>query len=173
MNTRMVKSKFNNFRIILDSGFSSKIVMGIIALKLNPKKDYVMQWHTQSSNITNNHKVEVVLTLLAFSAKNVVMWEFHVDDSAKGRCSMILWRDLLTELGLHLKFSDHVIESDYGPFKGYITTMVDLVTYEFKYLNTGKITPEELFTNAYVEEACYSEHVRTDTKRLHLILDAK
>ena len=73
MNTRMVKSKFNNFRIILDSGFSSKIVMVIIALKLNPKKDYVMQWHTHSSNITNNHKVEVVLTLLAFSAKNVVM----------------------------------------------------------------------------------------------------
>ena len=51
--------------------------------------------------------------------------------------------------------------------------MVDLGTYIFKYLNTGKITPEESFTNAYVEEVYESEHVRTATKRLCVILDAK
>ena len=30
--------------------------------------------------------------------------------------------------------------------------MVDLGKYIFKYLNAEKITPEESFTNAYVEE---------------------
>ena len=30
--------------------------------------------------------------------------------------------------------------------------MVDLVTYEFKDLNTEKNTPGKLFTNAYAEE---------------------
>ena len=51
--------------------------------------------------------------------------------------------------------------------------MVDLDTYIFKDLNTGKITPEESFTNAYVEEVYESEHVRTATKRLRVILEAK
>ena len=51
--------------------------------------------------------------------------------------------------------------------------MVDLGTYKSKYLNTGKITPEESFMNVYAEEINKSEHVRTDTKRLPILLDAK
>ena len=42
--------------------------------------------------------------------------------------------------------------------------MVDLGMYEFKDLNTGKITPEELFTNTYVGEVYDSEHVSTTTE---------
>ena len=51
--------------------------------------------------------------------------------------------------------------------------MVYLGTYIFKDLNTGKIKPEEPFTNDYVEEVYESEHVHTTTKRLRVILDAK
>ena len=51
--------------------------------------------------------------------------------------------------------------------------MVDLGMYIFKYFNTGGIKPVELLNNAYVEELYESEHVRTDTKRLRVILDAK
>ena len=46
------------------------------------------------------------------------MWNFHVDDSAKGRYDIIVGEDLLTELGLNLIFSEHVIEADCGPFNG-------------------------------------------------------
>ena len=55
---------------------------------------------------------------------------------------MILGWYLLSELKLNLIFYDHVIEADDGKFKGSKTPMVDLGTYEFKNLNTGKITPE-------------------------------
>ena len=51
--------------------------------------------------------------------------------------------------------------------------MVDFVTFIFKYLNTGEITPEKLFTNSYVKEVYASEHVFTATKLLHVILYAK
>ena len=51
--------------------------------------------------------------------------------------------------------------------------MINLGTYIFKYLSTGKIIPEELFTNDYVEEVYESEYVRTATKLLRVILDAK
>ena len=39
--------------------------------------------------------------------------------------------------------------------KGSTTPMVDLDIYEFKYLNTGKTTPKEMFTNAYSKEVYY------------------
>ena len=55
---------------------------------------------------------------------------------------MILVWYLLKELELYFKFSDNVIESDGGTFKGSTTPMVDLVTYELKKLNKGEITPE-------------------------------
>ena len=69
-------------------------------------------------------------------------WNFHVDESSNGGYDMILGRDLLTELGLNLKFSECVIEGYYRPFKGSITPMVGLGTYTFRSLNIGKITPE-------------------------------
>ena len=86
---------------------------------------------------------------------------------------MILGWDLLTELGLNLKFSEHVIEVYYGHFNESTTPMVDLGTYIFKDLNTGKITPGELFTNDYPKEVHESDNIRTATKRLRVILDAK
>ena len=101
------------------------------------------------------------------------MWIWHVDDSAKGRYNLILGRYLLTESGLDLKLSEHVIKADDRPFKGSKIPMVDLGTYIFKYLNTEKITPDESFTNAYVKEFYESEHIRTATKLLRVLLDAK
>ena len=87
-----------------------------------------------------------------------------MDDSAKVRYYMVLGRDVFKELGLPLKFSDHVIEVDNGSFTGSTSPMVDLGTSEFKDLNTGEITPEESFTNSYIEEVYESEHVCTATK---------
>ena len=51
--------------------------------------------------------------------------------------------------------------------------MVDLGTYVFKYLNTGEITPQELFMNSYAEEIFESEKVHTSNKLLCVILDAE
>ena len=78
----------------------------------------------------------------ALSATNVMTWDCHVDESTKGGYNMILGRDILTELGLNLKFSEHVIEADYGNFNRSKTSMVDLGAYIFKDLNIGKFTPK-------------------------------
>ena len=42
--------------------------------------------------------------------------------------------------------------------------MVDLGTYIFKDSNTGKFTPEQFFTDAYVKEVYESDDVRTAKK---------
>ena len=88
------RSKFKNFRIPLDSGCVSTTIMGILVGKLHPKKYSVMQWHTQAGNITTNLKVVVDFTLPELSAMNVILWEFHVENSAKVRYNMILGRYL-------------------------------------------------------------------------------
>ena len=51
--------------------------------------------------------------------------------------------------------------------------MFDLDTYEFKYLNTGKVTPEGSCMNKNSEEIHESEQVHNSTKQLCVILDAK
>ena len=51
--------------------------------------------------------------------------------------------------------------------------MVDLGACTFKYLNTEKITPKESFADDHTKAVYESEHVRTATKRLRVILDAR
>ena len=75
MNTRKGKATFKNFRILLDSGCSYTIVIGRLVEKLHPDKYDVMQWNTQSGNITTNVKVKVYFTLPVLSSTNVVTWK--------------------------------------------------------------------------------------------------
>ena len=51
--------------------------------------------------------------------------------------------------------------------------IIYLGTNKFKYLNTGKIKPEESFMNARVEKLFELEHSHTSTKLLNKILYAK
>ena len=70
---------------------------------------------------------------------------------------MILGRYLITLLGLNFIFSYHAIEAGDGTFEGSTSPMVYLSKYEFKDLNTGKITPKHSFINAYIDELSYLE----------------
>ena len=78
MHIRKGKSKFIFFRILLESGFSSTIVMGMPVEKLPLKKDDPMQWHTQAGNITTNLKVKVYFTLPTLIATHFLTWRYHV-----------------------------------------------------------------------------------------------
>ena len=113
---------------------------GIIK-KLKIIEETVMQWHTQAGNITTNLKVKIDFNLPEFSLKKIVTCDFHVNDFFKSRYDMTLGRYILTALGLNLKLSEHISEADDGPLKRSTTPMIELCTYEFKDLNTGKITP--------------------------------
>ena len=110
-----------------------------------------MQWLTQAGIITSDMNVKRYFTSPELSMTKIMMWNFHVDNSATGRYDMILGRYLLTALVLNLKFSWSLIEAGGGTLKEYTAPLVDLGMYEFKYLNTGNITPEEYVTNAYAE----------------------
>ena len=57
-----------------------------------------------ADSITTNIKVKIGFTLTGLSTKKIGRWNFHVDDSAKGRYDMVLDRELLTALSLNIKF---------------------------------------------------------------------
>ena len=67
-----------------------------------------------------------------------------MDESSNVRYNTILGQYMLTDLGLNLKSSDHVIKVDDGPFKGSTTPMVYLVTYVYKDLNTGRLHTDNI-----------------------------
>ena len=89
MNAMHGIARIKKLRILLGSGYSSTIAIGTIVEKPYLKKYDVIQWHTQAQNITTNLKFKVNFTLPALSAANVVTWNCHMDDSAKGRYDMI------------------------------------------------------------------------------------
>ena len=49
-----------------------------------------MQFHSQAGNITNDMKVKIYFTLPEFS----MIWEFHIDEPAKGIFDITLGRDI-------------------------------------------------------------------------------
>ena len=100
-----------------------------------------MQWHMKSGNIIISLKVKIYFTLYALITKKIVAWYCHLGGSAKGRYDMILSGYILLALVLNLNIFYHVIKADDGPLKGLTVPVVYLGTYEFKTLNTGKITP--------------------------------
>ena len=63
MNTRKGRLKFNNFRILLESGYISTILIGRLVGKHTLEKYSVVQRHTQDVNTTTNIKVKVDFTL--------------------------------------------------------------------------------------------------------------
>ena len=63
----------------------------------------------QSGEFTIQKNVNVDLWIPEFSATKIVTWKCHVDESTNSRYDMNLGRDLLTSMGLHIKFFYNVI----------------------------------------------------------------
>ena len=63
-----------------------------------------------------------------------MLWKYHVDNSTTSIYYMILGRDILTALGLYLKFSENIIIGGEGPHEGCLSPMFDLSNYDFKTL---------------------------------------
>ena len=86
---------------------------------------------------------------------------------------MILGRDLLTPLGLDLKFSEEIILGGDGPLKGCSSPMLDVNTYGYKPLIYNKVKPEESYINAYVDKCLESEGTISSTRIIRRLLDVK
>ena len=86
--------------------------------------------------------MKVDFCLLEFSAAKIVTWICHVDESTKGIYNMILGRDLITALGLDLKFSENAVIGGEVPYVGCLAPMVDVISYDYTYITDKIVKPE-------------------------------
>ena len=100
-------------------------------------------------------------------------WKFHIEKSTNVRYDMILGRDLLTALGLDIKFYDNVIVGGEGPYEGCSSPIFYVSNYNFKSISDKTVKPEECFINSYADECLKSENAKSSTRRIHRILDVK
>ena len=106
MNTCIGKAEFRYFGIQLDSRSSSKIVMGKLTSKLQETSTKTTTWKIQVRKFTTSKKVNIYFCLSEFSSTKILSWKCHVDNKTNITYDMNLGRDLLTALGLDIKFSE-------------------------------------------------------------------
>ena len=85
--------------------------------------------------------------------QKIVVWECQVYDSTKNRFCIILGRDIITDLRLDTKFSEHVISGGERPYKRCVAPMVYAISYSFIPLNlTDEVTHKNACLDSYLEE---------------------
>ena len=94
------------------------------------------------------------------------MCKCHVDESNNGKSDIILGRDLLTALGLDLKFSENVIIGGKGTCEGCSVPMVDVSNCDFNIIMDKIVKLEESFINSYVRKCLRSESAISATCRM-------
>ena len=118
MNTCRGRENFKNFRIVLDSGIFSTIVMGNLTSKITSKVETETMWDTKAGKFTTPKKETVYFFLPEFRAKKLVTWKSQVDKSTNCICIMILGRYLLTAMVMACKFYENVTVGVKVPYEG-------------------------------------------------------
>ena len=86
---------------------------------------------------------------------------------------MILGRELLTNLGLYLKFSENFMIGIEVPYKVCSAPMVDMSNYNFESITDITVKLEESFINLYIDKEFESNNAIKSTNRMRRILDVK
>ena len=68
------------------------------------KPSKISTWETQAVKFMTSKKVNIDFCLQELSVTKIVASKCHLDDYTNSRYNMILGRDVLTSLGLYLKF---------------------------------------------------------------------
>ena len=120
LNTSLGKPSPTTVRALLDSGASESLVTAKHVKKLRVKdaKATTTVWTTPAGEMKTRSKVKAQFTMPELQEKRLVEWNFHVTEDM-GAYDMIIGRDVLSFLGIDIKFSEQVVTWDHGemPFK--------------------------------------------------------
>jgi hypothetical protein len=101
-------------RCLIDSGSSESIILDEFITGLPKQQTKVpQQWTTKGGTFSTSARCAVPFFIVDFSTQKRVIWNFHVDNSIKSTKSgydMIIGRDLLTKLGIDIKFSSNTLK---------------------------------------------------------------
>ena len=103
------KNKYENLRVLLDSGCSHSLILSKFC-KIKNKNKKVRKYSTGSGTLTTTHEAEVQFTLSEFSTSKIITSKFStIEDDVVGY-DMIIGRDLvMTTLNMDLLFSKKLV----------------------------------------------------------------
>ena len=112
------KGKPVTIKALLDSGGSGTIVSHKFATKLKRVRATPTRWSTPSGLMTTNEVVKIRMEFDEFIPGRKIHWKAHVAKDL-GAYDMIIGRDLLSDLGIDISFSDQAClwENVSLPFK--------------------------------------------------------
>ena len=127
-NTRRGKPKPITIRALLDSGGSETIVTSEVAknLKIKTLQSGSTVFTTPGGKLVTNQQVKSQFTIPELHPDKLIEWNVHVA-SDLGAYDMIIGRDILSFLGIDVKFSTLEIEWEHRtmPFKMHDATVLD------------------------------------------------
>ena len=120
LNTSLGKPTPVTIRALLDSGASESLVTAKYVKKLRVKDAQAPTtvWTTPAGEMRTRSKVKAQFTMPELQEKKMVEWSFHVAENM-GAYDMIIGRDILSFLGIDIRFSEQVVtwENADMPFK--------------------------------------------------------
>ena len=112
-NTSLGKPKPVTLKALLDSGGSGSLVTSEYAKKLRLKKSSNSQtvWTTPGGALQTTTKCQAQFTIPELHDNRLIEWDLHVTKTL-GAYDMIIGRDILTDLGIDIRFSNNTVEWD-------------------------------------------------------------
>jgi len=103
------KVKTKALKVLLDSGASTSLVQASAVKKLRHKKTRSETWTTAAGTFQTTHTTDVEFKLPEFSSSRIIKANFHIMENHI-KYDMILGRDILSDLGIDLLFSNQLIQ---------------------------------------------------------------
>ena len=151
VNTSLGKPRPVNVRVLLDSGGSATIMRKSLARKLRVKQDKKTTWQTLAGKVSTANVARVQFKLPEFFDDRAVEYNVHLTETLKNY-DMIIGRDLLSELGIDINFSNSTC------------------SWEHSVIPMKPLEPQQSTSSHAIEE---SGVLKSATTRLKKILDAK
>ena len=100
-------------RVLFDSGSSGSIILEKFVQNLAVKNDTLQTWVTKGGTFVTDKKCLTNFVLDEFYENHQIQWNLYVDSTpGPHKYDMIIGRDLLSELGITLNFSDQTMTWD-------------------------------------------------------------
>ena len=115
INYRKGKLKYKPLRVLFDSGTTKSIVLKEFVSKLQLSKDSRVEWETKGGIFITEGTCTTTFSFPEFKNWKGIEWQLHVDSMTKAKDShydMIIGGDLMSELGLDIKYSTHTVQWD-------------------------------------------------------------
>ena len=95
--------------VLLDIGTSSWLITSDLVKKLRTKMEKPTLWSTAAGDFKTSGISKISFQLMELSPTAELQWKLHVHKGQLNGYDMILGRDILTEIGIDLCFSDQMI----------------------------------------------------------------